>query len=42
MASKQVKRGGLSPAIRKRLIETKSFILYPLRRWLRERSLKQV
>lgn len=42
MASKHVKRGGLPPAIKKRLIETKGFILYPLRRWLQEHSLKQV
>lgn len=41
MASKQVKRGGISPAIKKRLIETKSIILYPPRRWLWEHPLKQ-
>lgn len=42
MASKQVKRGGILPAIKKRLIETKSIILRPPRRWLWEHPLKQV
>lgn len=42
MAGKQGKRGrGISPAIKKRLIETKSIILHPARRRLWEHPRKQ-
>lgn len=41
MASKQVKRGRISTAIKKRLIETKNIILYPPGRWLWEPAHEQ-